>query len=156
MGIVASRFHGDFCVVKEDKNFSGSKGKSGFSICDNRSRTTLVKDFRSRDHIVEDTRLTGACLIEQVTVEIDTALADILIGDLYPVRLRTVYIAVEVVTDAFEVVVDFVVGSVTFPGADIIAVREDDRIGWTNDILDGIDPFFVVCAQGIYRFPGYA
>ena len=75
MGIVASRFHGDFCVVKEDKNFSGSKGKSGFSICDNRSRTTLVKDFRSRDHIVEDARLTGACLIEQVTVEVDTALA---------------------------------------------------------------------------------
>lgn len=156
MGIVSSRFHGDFGVVKENKNFSGSRGKSGFSICDNRSRTTLVKDFRSCDHIVEDTRLTGACLIEQVTVEVDTALADILIGDLYPVRLRTVYIAVEVVTDAFEVVVDFVVGSVTFPGADIIAVREDDRIGWANDILDGIDPFFVVCAQGIYRFPGYA
>ena len=25
MGIVASRFHGDFCVVKEDKNFQAAK-----------------------------------------------------------------------------------------------------------------------------------
>ena len=156
MGIVASSFHGDFCVVKEDKNFSGSKGKSGFSICDNRSRTTLVKDFRSCDHIVEDARLTGACLIEQVTVEVDTALADILIGDLYPVRLRTVYIAVEIVACALEILVDLVVGGVALPGADIISMGKDDRVGSADDVCYIVHPLFIVSTQLIDGLSGDA
>ena len=152
MGIVASRFHGDFCVVKEDKNFSGSKGKSGFSICDNRSRTTLVKDFRSRDHIVEDARLTGACLIEQVTVEVDTALADILIGDLYPVRLGTVYVAEEVVTGTLEILIFFVAVAVVVPVADIVSMGKNNGINGTDDVLHIGNPFFVVSFQAFYTF----
>ena len=56
----------------------------------------LVKDFGCLEHIVWYGRLTGGSAVEHVTVEVNAALTYILIGDLYPVGLRTVYVAVEI------------------------------------------------------------
>ena len=61
-----------------------------------RGRTTLIEDFGSLEHVVENCGLTKAGFVELIAVQIDTALADVVIADLYPVGLRTVYVAVEI------------------------------------------------------------
>ena len=88
----------------------------------------MVKDFGCLEHIVKYGRLTGGSAVEHVTVEVNAALTYILIGDLYPVGLRTVYVAVEIVACALEILVDLVVGGVAFPGADIISVGKDRSV----------------------------
>ena len=133
-------------------NESGSR----LPVCDDRGRTSLVKDIGCLEHIVEYGRLTGGSAVEHVTVEVNTALTYILIGDLYPVRLRTVYIAVEIVACALEILVDLVVGGVAFPGADIISMGKDDRVGSADDVCYVVHPLFIVSTQLIDGLSGDA
>ena len=45
-----------------------------------RGRTTLIEDFGSLEHVVEDRGLTKAGFVELIAIQIDTALADVVIA----------------------------------------------------------------------------
>ena len=73
-----------------------------------RGRPPLIEDFGSLEHVVEDRGLTKAGFVELIAIQIDTALADVVIADLYPVGLRGIHIAEEVVAGTLEILVLFV------------------------------------------------
>ena len=93
-----------------------------------RGRTTLIEDFGSLEHVVENRGLTKAGLVELIAIQIDTALADVVIADLYPVGLGGIHIAEEVVACALEILVLFVAITVVMPVADVVSVGKDDSV----------------------------
>ena len=137
-----------FCVPELFCVLSGS----GLSVGDNRSRTALVKDFGSLEHVVQNGGLTGTCLVKHVTVQVNAALTDIMLADLYPVRLGTVYVAEEVVTDTLEILIFFVAVAVVVPVADIVPMGKNNGIDGTDDVLHIGNPFFVIIFQAFYAF----
>ena len=112
-----------------------------------RGRTTLIEDFGSLEHVVEDRGLTKAGFVELIAIQIDTALADVVIADLYPVGLRGIHIAEEVVAGTLEILVLFVAVTVVMPVTDVVSVGENDSIHSADDVLNIGYPFFIVGFQ---------
>lgn len=117
-----------------------------------RGRTTLIEDFGSLEHVVEDRGLTKAGFVELIAIQIDTALADVVIADLYPVGLGGIHIAEEVVACALEILVLFVAITVVMPVADVVSVGKDDSVHSADDVLNIGNPFLVVSFQLVHRF----
>lgn len=117
-----------------------------------RGRTTLIEDLGGQEHIVENGGLTKAGLVELIAVQIDTALADVVVADLYPVGLGGVHIAEEVVACALEILVLFVAVTVVMPVADVVSVGKDDSVHSADDVLNIGNPFLVVSFQLVHRF----
>ena len=117
-----------------------------------RGRTTLIEDFGSLEHVVENRGLTKAGLVELIALQIDTALADVVIADLYPVGLGGIHIAEEVVACALEILVLFVAITVVMPVADVVSVGKDDSVHSADDVLNIGNPFLVVSFQLVHRF----
>lgn len=117
-----------------------------------RGRTTLIEDFGSLEHVVENRGLTKAGLVELIAIQIDTALADVVIADLYPVGLGGIHIAEEVVACALEILVLFVAITVVMPVADVVSVGKDDSVHSADDVLNIGNPFLVVSFQLVHRF----
>ena len=121
-----------------------------------RGRTTLIEDFGSLEHVVENCGLTKAGLVELIAIQIDTALADVVIADLYPVGLGGIHIAEEVVACALEILVLFVAVTVVMPVTDVVSVGENDSIHSADDVLNIGYPFFIVGFQFVNRLISHA
>ena len=121
-----------------------------------RGRTTLIEDFGSLEHVVENCGLTKAGFVELIAIQIDTALADVVIADLYPVGLRGIHIAEEVVAGTLEILVLFVAVTVVMPVTDVVSVGENDSIHSADDVLNIGYPFFIVGFQFVNRLISHA
>ena len=117
-----------------------------------RGRTTLIEDFGSLEHVVEDRGLTKAGFVELIAIQIDTALADVMIADLYPVGLRGIHIAEEIIAGTLELLVLFVAVTVVMPVTDVVSVGKDDSVHSADDVLNIGNPFLVVSFQLVHRF----
>ena len=91
-------------------------------------------------------------MVELIAIQIDTALADVVIADLYPVGLGGIHIAEEVVACALEILVLFVAITVVMPVADAVSVGKDDSVHSADDVLNIGNPFLVVSFQLVHRF----
>ena len=134
-----------FCILK-------SGAASGFSVGYHRGRSGGIEGLGGQEHIVQNSGVAPAGLVQHVAIQIDSALAHVIIPDLYPVGNGAVHVAEEIVAGALEILEFFIVGTVILPVADVISVGEDDGVHRSHDILNGIYPFFIVDAQLIGGF----